>query len=286
MFVVICPTGICCNALGDEVHNACLSASSLVHRQSPVGLVQPQCRESVDAFLHAQKLEVHTVHLQHAHRAFDSIFVLEEHPTSAILLRVNLLCDFRPHRCEILAVAAPPSEEIDEGVVVRLNDMLEISVIESVMRAVPIGVKFFSAILFFQCQHLFLMNIFFILRESVRPHRTSQLSLLVDRSKPEVLRAEPFFIALCKDGNMKVATINVVHVDIKIDLQLVTIHPVQHHGGGVGRPQESYKFHRQDGKHSHIGEDGKHTASLRNFHKVPWQPSRCCRSQHIELITN
>mmetsp|Transcript_115358 Transcript_115358/g.366845 ORF Transcript_115358/g.366845 Transcript_115358/m.366845 type:complete len:204 (+) Transcript_115358:496-1107(+) len=116
----------------DPSNDLCLVALALEEREGAVALIEPQHRVGVDAFLAADRLEVHAIHLDEAHPPLHAVPVREE-LGGRVALAIGLVGKRFPLRGELSAMTAPTGKEVDEGVVMSLDHMLEAAVVKAVV---------------------------------------------------------------------------------------------------------------------------------------------------------
>mmetsp|Transcript_70285 Transcript_70285/g.206164 ORF Transcript_70285/g.206164 Transcript_70285/m.206164 type:complete len:367 (+) Transcript_70285:328-1428(+) len=243
-----------------------------------IRLVEPEHRIRVDALRAAEILEVDAVYPDEAHGAVDAVLVLEEHGR----LRagtVHLPRDPVPDGRELLAVAAPAGEEVDEREVVCLEDMLEALVLEAVVRARPVRVELLLPVLLLEPLHLLLVvlrGLVLALRRLVRLYgHAVGAALLVHGPQPEVLgEGVDLNAALGEDGDPKVAALDVEHVHVEVDLQRVGILCVERQRGGVGGVGERADLEHEGQRHDAVREDREDAPGLGGLHEVAGQVLR------------
>mmetsp|Transcript_83792 Transcript_83792/g.211334 ORF Transcript_83792/g.211334 Transcript_83792/m.211334 type:complete len:328 (+) Transcript_83792:380-1363(+) len=215
--LVICrpPVALHLHCPLDPAHDLGLVAPALVEGEAAVRLVEAKRREGIDAFLPAQHFKVHAIHLDQPHAPLHAVPVRELQRALSVV-PVDLLRQLGPMRGERHAVAAPTREEVDEGEVVRLYDMLEVAVFEAIMGARPIRVQFRLPILL-QPHLLPTLVLAFtsdlLLRGLLRLDRHPEGPPLgVYRAEPEVLGrdAQALLARLGIDNDLEVSTLDVV----------------------------------------------------------------------------
>mmetsp|Transcript_121395 Transcript_121395/g.329666 ORF Transcript_121395/g.329666 Transcript_121395/m.329666 type:complete len:344 (+) Transcript_121395:324-1355(+) len=182
--------------------------------EGPVSLVQPEGGVRVDAQLVALLPEIHAIHLDQPDRPHDLAAVQELHVLDGLGQVV-------PGRRELLAVAAPASEEVDEGEVVTLDDVIETLVLEAVVRAAPVSVQLRLAVLLAHRLHLFLVlglaNVLVVVAGGLRTSRRRAGDPTIDVHRPqgEILRlGHPLLGAPREHGHLEVAALNVIKLHI------------------------------------------------------------------------
>mmetsp|Transcript_73628 Transcript_73628/g.157947 ORF Transcript_73628/g.157947 Transcript_73628/m.157947 type:complete len:308 (+) Transcript_73628:453-1376(+) len=210
-----------------------LIALAIEEREAPVRLVKADRGVRVDALILADFIEVDTVHPDKAHCAQNAI-AIGELLGLALPFAVHLLGDLVPSRGELLAMAAPSSEEIDHGEVVTLDHLVKALVGEAVVRAGPICVQLRCSDLLLEFLHLALVLTFGFLLVRCDllglDRHAEGLALLIYGAQPEVLghRVKPFLGGLGVHDDLQISAFDVVQVDIEVDLQIVGVLAVQH----------------------------------------------------------
>mmetsp|Transcript_41308 Transcript_41308/g.95641 ORF Transcript_41308/g.95641 Transcript_41308/m.95641 type:complete len:213 (+) Transcript_41308:663-1301(+) len=98
--------------------------------------VHPDSGKALHALLLACLLKVDAVDLQHADVCSYLVRVV-----GSVLPGVDPVLELLPRAGEVLAVRAPVRVEVDHGEVVRINDRLEVVMLEVVARGAPVSIK-------------------------------------------------------------------------------------------------------------------------------------------------
>mmetsp|Transcript_93352 Transcript_93352/g.278727 ORF Transcript_93352/g.278727 Transcript_93352/m.278727 type:complete len:315 (+) Transcript_93352:401-1345(+) len=209
----------------DDLHLVAIAVEDV---EAPVCLVQADGGVRVNALLVADLLEVNAIHLDKPHSPLLAVPV-EELLRRRGVVAVDPLRHLVPEGGEVLAVAAPACEEVDQGEIVGSDHVIEALVGEAVVRAGPVSIQLLLPIFSNQLLHGLLVGRFALILVR-RPllgldGHTVDPALGVYGPEPEVLcpGADALLARLCEDRNPKVPALDVVQVHVKIDLQGVAI---------------------------------------------------------------